>query len=314
MSGRILVFGSLNMDVVLVASRHPHVGETLPAETLFFAPGGKGLNQAVAAARAGAEVDLFGAIGSDCFGVDLRAALARESLNSEGVLQREAPTGCASIWLNADGDNKILVAAGANGTVSADQVPDSLLTPDTVLVLQMEVPAAENWNLLRRAHGRGVRSLLNLAPAVGLEGGQLQQVLPLLSGLILNEGEAYVLGSLLGFSSLPLSELSCALTRRYGFWVAVTCGDQPAMLSENGRVWRLETLPLRAVDTTGAGDAFVGILAACLSRKMSLAEGLRMAVAGSGLACMTQGAVPSFPFWEEICRSQETLGGLEEIK
>src|SRR5216683_1781927 len=169
----ILVFGSINIDLVVPVALLPRPGETVLGGDYALLPGGKGANQALAARRAGAAVMLAGAVGNDSF-----AALALENLRRDGVdlaLVRhvERPTGVAAIMVAADGarrgENLIAVASGANRDASAASILDAALGPDTIVVCQMEVPAIENWALLRRAHAAGARTVLNLAPAAPLD-------------------------------------------------------------------------------------------------------------------------------------------------
>ena len=161
----IVVFGSLNVDLLIPVDRLPNHGETVIGPGYSFAAGGKGANQALAAARAGASVRMVGRVGTD----DL-SAIALNDLNLQDVdlslvAKDEKPTGLAAICVDKKGENIIVVAAGANSNARADQVPDHLLTPEATVLLQMEVPLEENWTLVRRAKGRGARVLLNVAPA-----------------------------------------------------------------------------------------------------------------------------------------------------
>src|SRR5215471_8926917 len=162
----ILVFGSINVDVVVPVRHLPRPGETVLGDDYAILPGGKGANQALAAWRDGARVMMAGAVGNDDFAAVALAGLQHEGIDLTMVQRVARPTGCASIMVGADGENLIAVASGANTDVRADAVPDAVLGPGTLLVCQMEVPTAENAALLRRACVLGARTILNLAPAL----------------------------------------------------------------------------------------------------------------------------------------------------
>ena len=186
----IVVFGSINVDVLVPVPHLPAPGETVLGGDYRVAPGGKGANQALAARRAGADVFLVGAVGDDSFaaiGLDL---LRRDGVDLSLVATVDRPTGCATITVDPDGENQIAVASGANLLARAAQVPDRLLGPKTVLVLQREVPSEENAALIARARVRGARIVLSLAPAGPIAPARLEDI----DVLIANEGEAAVLG------------------------------------------------------------------------------------------------------------------------
>jgi ribokinase len=283
----ILVFGSINVDVIVPVPRLPGAGETVLGGDYALLPGGKGANQALAARRAGAEVMLAGAVGRDGF-----AAVALELLRRDGVdfgLVREVdrPTGCAAIMVGEGGENLIAVASGANEAVIAGYVPDDLLGPGTTLVCQMEVPAAETVSLIRRAHRAGARTVLNLAPALAID----PAVFGALDWLVANEGEAATLGT---------------VRPRRG--LVVTLGDKGAVatLAEGGEI-AVPALAIVPVDTTGAGDTFVGAFAAGLDLGFAVEAALRFAGAAASLSCLGRGAQPSMPSREAITISLSSL-------
>ena len=161
----ILVFGSLNMDLVMTVPVLPKPGETVLCPGYTLKPGGKGNNQAVAAARAGAPVAMAGCVGPDAFGSGLVENLVRAGIDTSDVQLVEQPTGCAMICVDADAENFITVASGANLAASSDRIADSRLGPGTTVLMQMEVPPEQNWALIRRAPELGSRTVLNVAPA-----------------------------------------------------------------------------------------------------------------------------------------------------
>jgi ribokinase len=277
----VLVFGSVNADLVFALPGLPAPGETVLGPHHAMLPGGKGANQAVAAARDGAPTAFAGAVGEDAL-----AEVALSGLRDAGVdLARlawvAAPTACAAVLVDPAGRNQIAVGSGANREARAAQVEAAVLSPGTLLLLQMEVPAAENAALIRRARAGGARVLLNLAPAAPLPA----DVLGALDLLIANEHEAAWLGA----------QLSCgasapALHRALGVPVAVTLGEAGAEAATATGVIATPAFPVRAVDTTGAGDAWCGVLAAALDRGLPLEVAMRRASAAAALACTRIGA------------------------
>jgi ribokinase len=207
-------------------------------------------------------------------------------LQHEGIdltmVQRVArPTGCASIMVGADGENLIAVASGANTDVRADAVPDAVLGPGTVLVCQMEVPAAENAVLIRRARARGARVVLNLAPALPLHPIALSEI----DFLVANEGEAASLDE-------PFDRIAARL--RQALIVTGGAAGATAFLATGGRI-DVPALAIEPVDTTGAGDTFVGVVATGLEQGLDLADALRRASVAAGLACLGRGAQAAMP-------------------
>ena len=277
----ILVFGSINIDIIVPVPALPRPGETVLGGDYALLPGGKGANQALAARRAGAEVMMAGAVGEDGF-----AEAALQNLRREGVdlaLLRRAgrPTGCAAIMVGDNGDNLIAVAPGANREASAAAVPDDLLGPHTTLLCQNEAPIAESAALIRRARARGTRTILNLAPAGPIPPGLLAE----LDVLVVNESEAAALGS---------DPAKMARELRYALILTLGARGAAAFLADGLRV-DVPTLAIEPVDTTGAGDTFVGVLAAGLDEGLPLEAALRRASAAAGLACLAPGAQTAMP-------------------
>jgi ribokinase len=288
----IVVFGSINIDLVVPVDRLPRPGETVLGPGYTLVPGGKGANQALAAARAGAQVWMAGRVGRDGF-----ADLALADLKSAGIdlsaVERDAlPTGCALIPVDRGGQNLIVVAAGANSAAVATQVADGLLGPQTLVVLQMEVTHAENWRLVERAKARGARVMLNCAPA----GTVPRAALAALDWLVVNETEAELVQKSL---SAPSAR---AIAESTHVAVIVTLGEKGAIAFHGGQAWQVGVLPVAPVDTTAAGDAFVGALAAALDSGAGLLTALHRASIAGSLACTVRGAQPSLPGREAIER------------
>jgi len=287
----LLVFGSINIDLVFRVAALPGPGETVLGPSYATMPGGKGANQAVAAARAGAAVRMVGRVGRDGFAELALTALRDAGVDTGGIVASDAPTGCASIAVDDKGENQIIVASGANAHVTADQVDDALLGPGTTLVLQMELAERETAALIARARRRGARIVLNLAPALPLA----QEVLRAVDVLVVNAGEGAGLASRLGVASADHKALAVPLSRALGTTVVMTLGKDGAIAAARGGAWRVGALPVSPVDTTGAGDAFVGVLAAALDGGSPLDAALHRASVAAGLACLELGAQSSLP-------------------
>jgi ribokinase len=292
----IVVFGSLNIDMVLSVPVIPRPGETVLCPDYKLFPGGKGANQAVAAVRAGAQVYMYGAIGNDDFGRRVYDSLIEAKVDCSGIVKSDVSTGCAMICVDKAGENMITVASGANRLATADDVPAKALTKDSTLVLQMEVLAEENWKLIRRAKAKGARVILNLAPAQAVP----EDILKCLDILVMNEIEASLLAMYLGFDGSYPRAIARRLTDLYGLTVIVTLGAEGAYASSQKGNCNVEAMKVNAVDTTAAGDAFVGVLAVSLDQGHNLPASLHRASVASGLTCMREGAQPSLPYLQEI--------------
>ena len=277
----IVVFGSINVDLIVPVPRLPRAGETVLGGDYAVLPGGKGANQALAARRAGAKVVLAGAVGADSF-----AGIALDLLRGDGVDTRlvrvvEQPTRCAAIMVSSEGENTIAVAPGANASARSDQVPDELLSAGTTLVVQMEVPPCETAMLIKRLRTRGGYSLLNLAPAVPIDIALLEEI----DLAVANEGEA----------ATTVSDPE-QLARRLRQGLVVTRGAAGALaLLRDGIRIEVPALAIKPVDTTGAGDTFVGVLAAALDLGSPVEAALHRASAAAGLACLARGAQTAMP-------------------
>ena len=298
-SNVILVFGSINLDLIFPLPSLPSPGETLLAPAVRIEPGGKGANQALAAARDGATVIMAGAVGRDALADGALVLLRQADIDLSRVIKADAATGCAGIFVDRQGRNVIGVGSGANLEVRADQVEDTLLEPATTLLLQMEVPPAENAALIRRAHARGTRIILNLAPAAPLDLDALQAV----DVLVLNETEAEWLASRLGTRAE-----SGDLHRALGNVVVRTLGEQGAEAASEDGLIHVPGRKVVAIDTTGAGDCFTGVLAAALDQGIPLAPALHRANAAAALCCTRAGSQGTMPTTAEIDAALRSSG------
>jgi ribokinase len=287
----IVVFGSLNVDLIVPVERLPHPGETVLGPSYAFAAGGKGANQALAAARAGAKTAMIGRVGGDQLtGIalgDLKAA----GVDLAHLVTDERPTGLAAICVDSRGENIIMVASGANLGAKADQVPDVLLGRDSVVVLQMEVPLEENWKLVKRAKARGARVMLNAAPAAAVPA----DIVPMLDWLVVNEREALLVAESRGFHGSDPRKAAAEIAASGKTTVIVTLGGDGAVAYGNGKTLTAGVLPITPIDTVAAGDAFVGGFAAEIDRGGDLAAALAYGSVAGGLACLAPGAQPSLP-------------------
>lgn len=282
----VLVFGSVVADLVFALPALPAPGVTVLGPGYAALPGGKGANQAVAAALDGAPAAFAGAVGADAMAGIALAGLRHAGVDLARLATVDAPTACAAVCVDPAARNQIAVGSGANLLASAAQVEDAALTAATILLLQMEVPAAENAALIQRARGRGARILLNLAPA----GEMPPEALRALDFLVANEHEAAWLAARLGCAAD-----AAGLHRALGIGVAVTLGEAGAEAVTAAGACRVPAFPVRAVDTTGAGDAWCGVLAASLDRGLPLEPAMRRASAAAALACTRPGAAAAFP-------------------
>lgn len=281
------MLGSINMDLVVRVPSLPRPGDTVLGDRLLTIPGGKGANQAVAAARLGASVRMIGRVGRDLFGADLIAGLKQDRVDTSGVTVDPAqPSGAALIVVDSSGQNTITVAPGANSAVGDEEVTRLRdgLRPDDVVVLQLEIPMPAVLSAIKAAHDAGARVILNAAPSAAMVGLPVPDV----DLLMVNEGEA--------------EELGRARLRRSVRAVAVTLGAEGAMLYERDRTTRIDPRRVDAVDSTAAGDAMVGAAAFSLARGSTIADAIRLGGAAGAAAVTKVGARPSLPRPDDLKR------------
>ena len=301
----ITVFGSINIDLVTSVERIAAPGETVLGPSYAVIPGGKGANQALAARRAGAEVALVGATGRDGFAGPALALLRDAGVVLDDVAEVDAPTGAAFIAVDAGGQNAITVAAGANAETRASQVRTATLRPGGLLLLQREVPDREGAAAARLARSAGVRTVLNLAPSGLVSNAYLSSI----DVMVVNEHEAADLAAALG---LGPDHGVLAQHLRQAFGVAatvVTLGSEGVIGWVDGEAHRVPCPKVAVVDTTAAGDSFVGAFAAALDAGLSFIEALRRGTAAGSLACTRAGAQTSIPLKAEIEALLAQAGG-----
>ena len=295
---RVVVCGSLNMDVVVQSARRPAPGETILGATVSFLPGGKGLNQAIASARLGVPTAMVGAVGHDAFANSLRGFLADNDVDSTGVTEIDGPaTGVALIQV-AEGDNSITVASGANMHFAAAMLQDEPRR-DEVWVAQFETPLAATQEILARAREAGARTVLNMAPYTDHPAELLQSV----DVAVLNEIElSQATGTKLGASSPQEAIVAgCNVLRERGARAVIaTLGPRGAVVVGATGVDAIPAFQTRVVDTTGAGDCFVGALAARLAAGLTPVEAARFASAAASCSVERLGAAPAMPTGDEV--------------
>lgn len=292
----IIVFGSINIDLVTPVERLPGPGETVLGPGYTLHPGGKGANQALAARRAGAKVMLIGATGRDAFGDAALALLSADGVDLRHVARVDQPTGAAFIATDREGANQIIVAAGANAAVRPDTLQQMDLDAGDILLLQREVPeeaCLEAALVMKRAGGRVI---LNLAPAEAPSPALLGQ----LDILIVNEHEAAVLAQALGWPERDPDAIARRIDDERRIATVVTLGAAGVVAWIDGTRHRLEAPQVAVVDTVAAGDSFAGAFAAALAAGSSMPTALRNGLAAGSLACTRRGAQPSIPYATEV--------------
>ncbi|OEJ96672.1 ribokinase [Streptomyces thermolilacinus] len=289
---RITVLGSTNMDLVAYVPRAPRLGETVTGHDFRTVPGGKGANQAVAAARAGAHVSMIGAVGSDDFGPRLRAALADSGVDTSLVRTADGPSGTAHIVVDDDGANAIVVVPGANASVTGVTPEDEArIAASDALLLQLELPLDAVLAGAEAARRHGVRTVLTPSPAQPLP----HELLALIDVLVPNEHEAS------GLAGVADPRAAAEELLRDVPEVVVTLGAAGSLYVARGA--RPVTVParrVRAVDTTAAGDTFTGALAVALGEGRAVPDALAWASAAAALSVGRAGASSSMPYRAEI--------------
>jgi ribokinase len=297
--GRVFVAGSINMDVVATADRHPKAGETVAGREVLYFPGGKGANQAVAAAKLGAATTLIGRVGADAFGRELRTFLAAQGIDLAFVQDTpQAHTGTALITV-ANANNTIVVIPGANALVNTNDVAAVTFAKGDVAVSQFEIPLPAISAFLARARAAGATTILNPAPAMQFD----RKLLDLVDILVLNESE-------LGF----LARTELRDTDGHGRFIeaarllqagtdktlCVTLGKRGVVALINGEPLIIPGRPVKALDATGAGDCFVGAVAAQLANGTPIRDAFEYANIAASICVQRMGAAPSMPAAAEV--------------
>jgi ribokinase len=289
---RVCVLGSANMDLVVAVDRTPRLGETVTGRQFAQIPGGKGANQALAAARAGGQVRMIGAVGNDAFGQRIRAVLEADRVDTTGVLVVDEPTGTAHIVVDADGENSIVVVSGANGSMRTltDDHRDVIKASD-VLLLQLELPTEIVNQAAVWGAEHAVSVVLTPAPVAPLSDDLLAAV----DLLVPNEHD----GARLTGQDNVRTAANMLLSRGVGA-VAVTMGRRGCLYADGTTVTEVPAIDVPAIDTTAAGDVFVAALTVALAEKRETRESLRWATAAAAISVQRPGASTSMPYRREI--------------
>jgi len=295
----ILVVGSLNADLVVQVPRFPQPGETISGSDLQIIPGGKGANQAVAAARQGSSVSMLGRVGNDSFGPELIHNLKQNNVETSHVqIDPGSATGTAIIAVDATGQNNIVLSPGGNGQVRSTDVANVSFSDYKLLLLQLEIPLEAVTSAAQRARESGLRVLLNPAPARSLP----EELISLSDFILPNESELSLLTNQ-PVHDIPSAEKAAkALLAGGAQNVIVTLGANGALIVNKDIKKHIPSFDVQVVDTTAAGDAFIGGFASALLSNKSLEEAVRYGCACGALATTKFGAQPSLPTREEVDR------------
>ena len=295
----IVVVGSLNMDLVITTPRIPNGGETLSGHTFQAIAGGKGANQAVACARLGAPVSMIGQVGTDAFGDTLCHGLQQDHVITDGILRTTtAPTGVAMILVEDNGENRIILAGGANATLRVEdiQVQVATLQKAAMLIVQMEIPLPVVVRAIEIAHAANVPVLCNPAPAMALP----DAVWPQIDLLVPNESEASLLSGVTVQDTASAIEAGKRLIQKGVRHVVITLGRQGVVKVTPHETRHFPAHIVAALDTTAAGDTFVGGLAAGLKEGMTLDQAIELGQQASAISVTRLGAQTSIPYRHEI--------------
>jgi ribokinase len=291
----ILVIGSLNADLVVRAPHFPQPGETISGGDLRIIPGGKGANQAVAAARQGASVAMLGRVGQDSFGPFLLESLKSDLVDISHVHLDGSATGTAIIVVDANGQNSIVLSPGANGKVSPEDVDNASALRPGLILLQLEIPISTVLHAARRARQNGSLVILNPAPAQSLP----DELISLADFVIPNETELSLLSGIEVRDISSAEKAARVLLDRGARNVIVTLGSKGALVISGKQVTQVASYKVDVVDTTAAGDAFIGGFASAMLRRLEIVDAVKYANACGALAVTKFGAQPSLPTKEE---------------
>lgn len=296
---RIVIIGSINMDLVNHVQDFPKPGETIHGRGVEYLPGGKGANQAVAASLAGGDVTMIGAVGQDSFAEPLLDSLRERGVETGGVVRKPGTSGLAFITVSDAGENQIILSEGSNGQLRPEDVPAAKMADADAVILQNEIPWETNLHAMQVCRSLRAKVVYNPAPVRPIPA----EAYPLIDLLVVNETEAAGLSGIEVESREDAERAGQELLSRGARSVLVTLGSKGSLyLGEKGEAVFTPSFQVQAVDTTAAGDTFIGALAAAEAQGLATADALRFATAASAIAVTREGAQASIPTRTEIER------------
>lgn len=305
----IIVFGSINMDLNVGMGGFPGPGDAVISLDYTTTPGGKGANQSLAAARCGEKTALVGKVGDDGMGLRILNSLRRHEVMTSGVATADTlPTGLSIVMKEKSGDVRTILAAGANAELQSDQVPNEILGPGNVLLIQMETPWQQSLEVMKRAKEYGATVIMNAAPVRKFAA----EALTYADYLIVNDREAVQLAQMIG---MPMEKDFAAMAKAFALktkaTTIITLGEKGLVcVAVDGKAWKVDALKLEeVVEVNGAGDCFCGTFAAALHAKKPLPAALKRASVAAGLSCMKQGIQEAYPYSADV---EEHLSGIPE--
>lgn len=290
---KIMVIGSLNMDCVSRVSHIPKVGETISGTKPKYFPGGKGANQAVAMGKLGADITILGAVGDDNYGRTLINGLKKHHVKCNVKKVIDTETGMALIFVEDSGDNTIIVIDGANGHVSTSDITEDLIKPYDILVLQLEIPIETVKYAIELAYQQDKYIVLNPAPAQFLDDNLLSKI----SLLIVNETEFELLFNSTDFSNQNIKKI---IEEKHIQSILLTMGSRGSKYISSSELYLVKAKKVNAVDTTAAGDGYIGGLVTCISQNKPIEDAMKFATDVAAITVTRQGAQHSLPTLEEV--------------
>lgn len=301
----IIVFGSNVLDLFFQQENLPEKDKALFIDSHVEAPGGKGANQAIAAARAGADVHFYGALGDGGHGRQMYKNLAKNGVNVSGINFLDMPSGLATIFIDdRDGTHRIVVSQGANLKAKQDNIPDKSLNENTIVLVQGELPIQETENLIVRAKENGAKTVMNFAPATHTLSDKLLTHLDI---IILNEHEADLLGASQNINTENKSIFATEIHKKFQLMVIITLGPEGSLICTDEGILTIPSLKIDPIDTVGAGDAHAGYFCAALDQGKTLEEALKWASVAGSLTCTHVGAQAALPDKSDVLEKIQTI-------
>ena len=307
----IIVFGSNVLDLFFQQANLPPKDKALFIDSHIEQPGGKGANQAIAAARAGSDVKFYGALGEGGHGRQMYKNLAKNGIDISGIKFFDTPSGLATIFVDeSDGTHRLLVSQGANLLAKQDLVPDDVINEETILLVQGELPIKETEELIIRVKKSGGRSVMNFAPAIQPLSESLLQDLSI---IVLNEYEAEALGKQYNMEVSNKEELAQNIQKKFSLTTIITLGGDGSITATEDQFFVTPAMNIKPVDTVGAGDAFTGYICAALDRGETIENAVYEAGIAGSLTCLKIGAQTALPHKEDVLNEMNNNSKIKKI-